>query len=275
MLQAVQGLVLPPSVSALPAGRGDRGAARLGSGRALARGMELELELEEAFVAAGAFGAGQRRLTALLVLLQVRRGRRGSSRPLRPPASVFSAFGELGRGALPLVSPSAARAASRRVPAERDGGAAPGHRLLLARPPGPALLRCSTLASRPAGGCWWLGHPAGKGGHAGARGPLSPRSSGSEDLPPAGPGRGLLRWLLRGLAQEPSPPTSVAANILLEPRLDSWAFRNGFGSFPSCLSNLVLTSVLSYMLNLSRFMICFSYSYARLFIYFIFLKSDF
>lgn len=240
-------------MSALPAGRGDRGAARLGSGRALPRGMELELELEEAFVAAGAFGAGQRRLTALLVLLQVRRGRRGSARPLRPPASVFSAFGELGRGALPLVSSSAARAASRRVPAERDGGASPGHRLLLARPPGPALPRCSTLASRPAGGCWWLGHPAGKGGHGGARGPLPPCSSGSEDLPPPGPGRGLLRWLLRGLAQEPSPPTSVAANILLEPRLDSWAFRNGFGSFPSCLSNLVLTSVLSYMLNLSKF----------------------
>lgn len=61
---------------------GERGAGRGGAGaaeRGVAGGRAMAAGLEEAFGAAGEFGGAQRRLTALLVLLQVR------SRRVRSP----------------------------------------------------------------------------------------------------------------------------------------------------------------------------------------------
>lgn len=75
---------------------GERGAGRGGAGaaeRGVAGGRAMAAGLEEAFGAAGEFGGAQRRLTALLVLLQVGSRRVGAAPPLGGPAAAGRSLG--------------------------------------------------------------------------------------------------------------------------------------------------------------------------------------
>lgn len=72
---------------------GERGAWRGGRSWARRGGRAMAAGLEEAFGAAGEFGGAQRRLTALLVLLQVGSRRVGASLPPGGPAAAGRSLG--------------------------------------------------------------------------------------------------------------------------------------------------------------------------------------